>query len=121
MVTEPVPGNTALLANPIVGFPANAFPFVTDVWFATPSIDLGVNVEPDKTVTSPDPDIPAKDAGRPLRLIVGLPACPSPSAMLRPLPVTAMLRGTIDPETLTANPFPALSRVPEVPFRVIRR
>jgi hypothetical protein len=59
---------------------------------------------------------------KPLKLSVGLPAMPSPLVMPKPLPETPIRRFvTVLEFVLTMMPFPAVSRLPEAPFKVTRR
>ena len=121
-VTAPVPGRIGLSAKPMVGLPAKALPLATSISLVVPAIDLGVNVAPPSRVTRPEPAIPAKEAGRPSKAIVGLPDWPSPLVMAKPSPVTAILRLTmVEAPVLTIKPLEAVSRLPDAPLRVICR
>ena len=56
-VIEPVPGNIALLAIPIVGLPPKALPLVTEISSASPAIDTGEIVVPVATASNPEPAV----------------------------------------------------------------
>ena len=119
IVTEPVPGKIALSTIAIVGLPADALPFVTAIWFEVPRIEtLPIDV-PLTTFKSPVPLAEANAAGSPESAIVGLPDTPLPLVTPMPLPDATIERGTITPLDFTTIPFPAASRLPEVPFKEI--
>ena len=119
-VVPPVPGNTGLLVMEIVGFPT-PFPLVTLIWSEVPVIATPPSVDPFCTATKPVPPKLAIAAAKPVKANVGLPATPLPSETDRPAPdVERVLAVTVVDVFFTTMPVEAVSRLPEVPFRVSR-
>ena len=94
-VTDPVPGNTGLSANPMVGFPPIPLPLVTEVWFDVPVMVAEVIAPAVESTTRPLKLAFAKLRVCPLNVIVGSPDTPLPLVMDSPLLETAIERGVM--------------------------
>jgi hypothetical protein len=98
-----VPGVTAVVANPKVGAPVEALPFVTTTW---PEVPVKVTWEKfvPLMVTKPIPVNEATLESVVPSDITGFPATPSPLAILRPLPTPKVRPTTVFEFVLTCMP-----------------
>jgi hypothetical protein len=115
-----VPALTAVFSIEMVGYAPTPVPFATDICPEVPSICVNETLPALDNVRMPFPDAFARFKTWPVRLIVGFAACPSPSAMAIPEPLTAMFLGvTVLEPVLTAKPVPAVFKEAAAPCREI--
>jgi hypothetical protein len=113
-----VPALTAVFAIEMVGDAPTPVPFATNICPEVPNICVNETLPALDSVRMPFPDAFARFNTCPVRLIVGFAACPLPSAMAIPEPLTAMFLGvTVLEPVFTAKPVPAVFKEAVAPCK----
>ena len=118
-VIAPTPGNTASSAIEKTGLPT-PFGFVIPIWLAVPVNVVEVIAPALVSTIKPLKLAFARFRTCPAKVIVGLPAIPSPSEIARPVPETAIERPVMAVEDVfTWNPVPEFTSDNKAPVVLI--